>query len=114
MKGGTGYTPESNPNALTVSILQQMADYYSSVRDEWRPFAYRRAIGQLKKQTRKIATYDEAFNIKFVGHRIAEKIVEISLTNRLQRLDYALMDPNDKVFQVFIQIYGVGVYKAQQ
>ena len=112
MNGGNGFIPESNPNRRTIEILQEMADYYDRMRDTWRTRAYRMAIGTLKKQTTKISTFDEACELPGIGTRLASKIEEIVLTNRLQRLDNTKLDPSDKVLQQFLKIYGVGVSKA--
>ena len=112
MTGGTGHAVESNPNGITISILQEMADYYARIKDIWRPLAYRKAIGTLKKQTAKITTYDEAIQLQWVGHRLAEKIQEIGLTNRLRRLDNAKLEPNDIILQKFVKVYDAGVDQA--
>lgn len=109
MTGGTGATLESNPNARTIEVLQQMCDYYIRTKDHWRQTAYRRAIGLLKKQTTKIATYEQAVKIPSIGNRLAKKIEEIVLTDSLRRLKYTDLEPNDCVLQGFMNIYGVGL-----
>ena len=101
-----------NPNARTIEILQQMADYYERDQDHWRLTAYRRVIAALRKQDRKITTEEEAFAIPFIGQRLAAKIEEIVWTNKLRRLDNAIQDPNTEVLQTFLGIYGVGLKQA--
>lgn len=112
MTGGTGVTPESNPNARTIEVLQKMADYYVQTKDHWRQTAYRKAIGTLRRQTDKIATYEEALNLPTIGNRLALKIEEIVLTNGLRRLENAMMDSNYHTLQLFMNIYGVGINQA--
>lgn len=107
---GTGKS--ANPNARTIEILQQMANYYERDQDHWRLTAYRRAIAALRKQSRKITTEEEAFAIPFIGQRLAAKIEEIVWTNKLRRLDNAGLDPNAEVVQIFMGIYGVGLKQA--
>ena len=117
MTGGNGGTVKNNPNRRTIEIFEQMAAYYTRTNffdDNWRVLAYRRAASQLKKQTRKISTYDEAFAIRYIGPRLAVKIEEIARTNRLRRLDNALEEPNDRVLQLFGDIYGVGPSQAHK
>ncbi|RFU35963.1 hypothetical protein B7463_g303, partial [Scytalidium lignicola] len=114
MKGGTGITPDSNPNAHTISILQEMSDYYSRINDTWRPRAYRMAIGTLRRQTTKIMTAEQAAKLPFVGERLALKIEEIAQTDRLRKLDNTKSDPSDKVLQLFLNIYGVGLSQASR
>lgn len=114
MKKHDGSSNENNPNDRTIETLTKMADYYDRIRDQWRTVAYRRVISVLKRQPRKITTKEEAYQLKFVGIRLSEKIEEIVLTNRLRRLDNALDDPTDQILQKFMGIYGVGVVQASR
>lgn len=107
-----GIGKEANPNARTIEVLQQMADYYERDQDHWRLTAYRRAIAALRKQDRKISTEEEAFAIPFIGQRLAAKIEEIVWTNKLRRLDNTNLDPNAGVLQLFMGIYGAGLKQA--
>lgn len=77
MTGGTGETLETNPNRHTIEMLQKMADHYTRNQDQWRSLAYRKAIGQLKKQSVKISYFDQAYELPHIGERIAKKIEEI-------------------------------------
>jgi DNA polymerase IV len=114
MTGGTGITLDSNPNKQTILILEEMNEYYSRMKDEWRTRAYRQAVGILKKQTQKISTYDEARGLPMIGDRLAKKIEEIALTNRLRRLDNTKLDPADQTLQMFTKIYNVGFEVASR
>ena len=114
VKGGTGVTFESNPNARTIEILQGMTDYYISTKDYWRQTAYRKAISTLKCQATKISTYEEAIILPTIGDRLALKIEEIVLTNRLRRLGSAKSEPNDQILGNFMKIYGVGISQASK
>ena len=106
-------TASRNPNAHTISLLQQMANYYETIRDEWRIRAYRIAIGRLKKAKHEIRTAGEAGKISGIGPSIAGKIEEIATTNRLQRLENAQLEEGDAALKVFLGIYGVGFQQAQ-
>ncbi|KFY28521.1 hypothetical protein V493_02883 [Pseudogymnoascus sp. VKM F-4281 (FW-2241)] len=112
MKGGTLYASSSNPNARTISILQEMAAYYTRMDDTWRPIGYRKAITTLKKQNKLISTAEEAIKLPAIGQRIAEKIEEIVHTDKLRRLDNTKSDRNDLILQLFLGIYGVGIAQA--
>ena len=105
---------EDNPNAQTIALLQQMADYYTQIRDPWRPLAYRRAIAELRNHPTKITTKEEAIKLRCVGKRLADKIEEIVFTNHLRRLEHAKQEPTDKTLQVFLKIYGVGFAQASR
>jgi len=91
-----------------------VAEYYDRVKDHWRTTAYRRAIGTMKRQTRKIVSYDEAIVLPHIGHRIATKIEEIALTNRLRRLDHIKLEPNDLILQTFMKVYGAAADQASK
>lgn len=114
MKGGTGVVLDSNPNKETIKILEEMSEYYSRTRDEWRTRAYRQAIGVLKRQTKKISTYEEAYALPMIGDRLATKIEEIAVTNRLLRLDNTKQDQSDQALQIFTKIYNVGFVAASR
>ena len=104
----------NNANAATIIILQQMADYYGKMGDEWRIRAYRKAIATLRNHPKKVCTKDEALALPNVGERLATKIDEIVFTNRLRRLDNALAEPQDQILQTFMKIYGAGFAHASQ
>lgn len=101
-------------NAGTVAILQQMADYYGQIGDEWRTRAYRKAISTLRNHPTKVCTRGEALSLPQIGERLATKIEEIAITNRLRRLDNARAEPSDQVLQTFMQVYGVGLAQANK
>ncbi|KAL1607869.1 hypothetical protein SLS60_002807 [Paraconiothyrium brasiliense] len=104
----------SNPNARTIEVLEQMGKYYDQMQDQWRTLAYRKAVTTLRKQTSKISTAKEASALPFVGSRLADKIEEIVLTDRLRRLDSARDDPTDRVLRLFLGVYGAGLVQANK
>ncbi len=114
MKGGNGTTDASNPNSRTISILQEMADYYTRINDTWRPIAYRKAISTLRQQATKITTAEEALALQCIGQRLALKIEEIVTTDRLRRLENVKSEPGDGILQRFMGIYGVGFSQANK
>jgi len=99
-------------NAATILILQQMANYYGQLGDEWRTRAYRKAIATLRNHPTKVCTKEEALALPNVGERLATKIEEIAFTNRLRRLDNALAEPRDQILQTFMNVYGAGFVQA--
>lgn len=113
MEPNNGTADENNPNKRTIEILQQMATYYDRTGDQWRTTAYRKAISALRKQTSLVSTKKQAQKIFGVGTRLAEKIEEIVATDSLRRLDSVLSNPDDKVLQLFMGIYGVGIQHAR-
>ncbi|KUJ20319.1 DNA polymerase lambda [Mollisia scopiformis] len=109
-----GEVIEDNLNSDTIDILTRLADYYDRVKDQWRALAYKRASGTLRTQSTKIRTYEEAIDLLFIGESIAKKIEEIVVTGRLRKLEYAELEPDDLVLQLFLKIYGVGPSEASK
>ena len=107
---GTG--KPGNPNARTIEVLQQMADYYGRVYDHWRLIAYRRAIAALRKQESKVTSAQQALALPFIGQRLAEKIEEVVWTNSLRRLEKTTSEPYHEQLESFLSIYGVGFAQA--
>ena len=108
MKKHDGLDKTLNQNTRTIEILQEMAKYYDRIGDNWRTTAYRRAIAALRKQDEQIITKEQAQRIDGVGERLAAKIEEIVQTDTLRRLQSTTTDPNDRLLQLFMGIYGVG------
>ncbi|KAJ5827270.1 DNA polymerase family X [Penicillium robsamsonii] len=104
----------ANPNTRTIEILQQMLEYYTQTADQWRVLAYRKAITALRKQPNKITTRAQARAIPGVGERLADKIEEIVLTNRLRRLENTNNAPEDLIIQQFLGVYGAGLLQASK
>ncbi|KAF4547807.1 DNA polymerase beta palm-like protein [Elsinoe fawcettii] len=107
MKQNTAKTNDG-PNAATIAILQEMAEYYAKVQDTWRPVAYRKAINTLRNHPIKVWTAEEAEKLPHIGDRLARKIQEIVCTNALRRLESAKADPTDQILQLFLGVYGIG------
>ena len=101
-----------NPNARTIQILEEMGRHYDQMQDQWRMLAYRRCVTTLKKQTRRISTAKQAAALPFIGSKLAEKIEEIVLTNRLRKLDNTNDDPLNQVLRLFLGVYGAGLIQA--
>ncbi|KAJ6023095.1 uncharacterized protein N7446_013449 [Penicillium canescens] len=88
------YDPDEkldNPNSRTIEVLQQMLDYYTQTADHWRARA-----------------------LPGIGERIADKIEEIVLTNRLRRLEHTNDTPEDRLIQEFLGVYGAGLIQASK
>lgn len=114
MDPSTGDYSSQNPNARTIQILEEMGRHYDQMQDQWRTLAYRRGVTTLKKQNRKITTAKEAAALPFIGTRLASKIEEIVLTNRLRKLDTTKDDPLDQILRLFLGVYGAGIVQANK
>ncbi|THZ24380.1 DNA polymerase beta-like protein [Aureobasidium pullulans] len=104
---------DQGPNAHTLVVLQELADHYDQIRDQWRCKSYRQAISALRKQTIKISTKEAAMRVYGIGSSIAEKIEEIVRTTHLRKLDFAKLDERQQILNRFMKIYGVGLHAAE-
>ncbi|KAH7388876.1 hypothetical protein BKA66DRAFT_490077 [Pyrenochaeta sp. MPI-SDFR-AT-0127] len=111
--GASGYS-SLNPNARTIQILEDMCRHYDQMQDTWRTLAYRKGVTTLKKQTTKITTAKQAAALPFIGSRLAGKIEEIVLTDRLRKLDSTRDDPLTSVLRLFLGVYGAGLVQANK
>ncbi|CAG8809426.1 26218_t:CDS:2, partial [Racocetra persica] len=83
--------------------LKVLLDHYQRMKDEWRVLSYRKAISAIKRQKEPITSYQEAIEIRGIGHRTAEKIAEIINTGNLKRLQHFSKD--DEVIKKFSDIH---------
>ncbi|KAI4842316.1 DNA polymerase beta-like protein [Aureobasidium sp. EXF-8845] len=110
----TGASGDQGPNAQTLSVLQELADYYDQTRDQWRSKSYRQAISALRKHPTKVTTKEEGMRVFGIGTSIAEKIEEIVRTSHLRKLDSTKMDERQQILNRFLKIYGVGLHAAER
>ncbi|KPI43932.1 DNA polymerase lambda [Cyphellophora attinorum] len=103
----------SNPNQVTIRLLNQMAEIYdANTADQWRARAFKQAASALARQKELVATEEQAAKIRGIGASIAPKIEEIVTKGRLARLDEANNDPLHKTRVLFSRVYGVGGAQA--
>ncbi|KAK2611182.1 hypothetical protein N8I77_004550 [Diaporthe amygdali] len=112
-RGGT-IEKAVGPNTRTITVLQQMLDYYTKTNDHWRIQAYRRVINTLSRHPEKVTTAKRARQLPFIGKRLSNKIEEIVKTDRLQRLEQAENDAASRILGLFLGIYGVGLSIAEK
>ncbi|KAH8884546.1 hypothetical protein GQ53DRAFT_797790 [Thozetella sp. PMI_491] len=115
-KGGTLDTTNTpkTANARTIEILQSMCDYYERTNDQWRHLSYRKAITLLKNETTRVTTIEQAMALPGIGKRLAEKIIEIVNTDKLEKLENAKGDPHIHALELFMGIYDVGNSRANK
>ncbi|CAG8550144.1 11181_t:CDS:10, partial [Scutellospora calospora] len=97
---------DTNPNKLIIDKLKVLLDHYQRMNDEWRTLSYRKAISAIKRQKGPITSYQEAIEIRGIGHRTAEKIAEIVNTGNLRRVQNFSKD--EEIIKKFSDIWGVG------
>ncbi|CAG8972265.1 hypothetical protein HYALB_00001663 [Hymenoscyphus albidus] len=114
MKAGTDSESGPNPNDATIKAFQELAAFYERTKQSWRNMAYRKGVSALRRQTRRIKSYDEAIQIPGIGDSLATKVVEMYRRGKLEKLEYARLEPRDLILQKFTKIYGVGINIAEK
>ncbi|KAF7795787.1 hypothetical protein EIP86_006954 [Pleurotus ostreatoroseus] len=104
------------PNQDVVDRLTELKNLHAtklSEDDKWRVYAYNRAIPAVRAHPTRITSLEEAFAIRNIGKKTAEKIMEIIETGKLRRIAYE-KTPDVAAMNIFMGIYGVGKTTAYQ
>ncbi|KAI0022598.1 hypothetical protein F4780DRAFT_733609 [Xylariomycetidae sp. FL0641] len=114
MQGGTNGSPSKNPNAETITRLEEWMEIRKGQGMEWNVYSHRRAITSLRNHPTKITTAREAQELPFIGKEIAAKIEELVNTGSLRHLEAAHDDPDHQALSLFQNIYDVGSHVARK
>ncbi|KAI8901784.1 hypothetical protein BC833DRAFT_576120 [Globomyces pollinis-pini] len=98
-------------NQIILMELDRLLKRYTAEGDQWRVKAYKTAINIIRSLPNQIKSGAEAYKIKGIGKKIAEKIQEILDTGTLRKNQN---EPESvPVLIEFTKIYGVGPAQAQ-
>ncbi|KZT68564.1 hypothetical protein DAEQUDRAFT_745631 [Daedalea quercina L-15889] len=116
-----GFLCDSKPDEHTDCANQDVIDKLQelkilhkaklSAEDNWRVYAYDKAIRALRSYPTRIRSYEEARAIRGVGDKTAQKIIEILQTGNLRRIGYEKTEDVEAI-NTFQGIYGVGRHTA--
>ncbi|GAU92410.1 hypothetical protein RvY_04493 [Ramazzottius varieornatus] len=104
----------TNPNAHIIEQLEEMMKTYRNMGDEFRGYAYARAISAIRKFPDPILGMEQIKQLKNVGPRIASHIVEIVETGHMEKKDGAESNEATKAMNLFVNMHGVGTKTAQK
>ena len=91
-------------------------DFYKQVISDvnrWRALGYEKAIAAIKRHPRPITTHAEASNIRGVGRKMADKIVEILESGSLTKVAEVCESEKAKVINLFNRVWGAGPASAE-
>ncbi|XP_062399276.1 DNA polymerase lambda isoform X4 [Sardina pilchardus] len=100
----------NNHNKHLTDKLEPLAKAYTHKGDRWRALGYSKAINALKSYHKPVTSYEEACQIPGIGHKMADKIMEIMESGHLRKLDH--MGEDVPVLELFSNIWGVGAKTA--
>ncbi|XP_059485102.1 DNA polymerase lambda isoform X1 [Neocloeon triangulifer] len=103
----------SEPNLLLITELKKLADAYRNSGDQWRNFAYTKAISAIKCYKKPIKSYQEALALPGLGEKMASKVWELLETGQLQKTGEVCGSEQAQVLALFNGVWGVGPSTAQ-
>jgi ribosomal protein S13 len=100
-----------NHNSHLTDKLERLEELNSALADKWREYAYRKAVGILKKYPKRVETavdLADLAKIQGIGKKMIRKIAEILDTGTLEKLENMENDERIKTIEIFAKIHGVG------
>jgi DNA polymerase/3'-5' exonuclease PolX len=107
----------TNLNSHLTQPLNEMEAVHSAMGDNWRSYAYRRAINILETWPKYVQTsqdVEELAQTKGIGSKTLEKIREILRSGTVKKLEFFKHDEHVQTIKKFVQIYAVGRVVAQK
>jgi len=115
MEKHDGSNAEADPKARTIGRTELTCDYYDRIDDHWRSIrsvGYQRAASALSQQIREFTAEEQALSLPLINGQFAETTRGMVWMNELRRLGNALFDRIDKVLQLLMQVYNIGLSQA--
>jgi DNA polymerase/3'-5' exonuclease PolX len=109
--------PEAPRVALNQPLLSQLAELksvYDATGDQWRMYAYNKAIGIIKRLPFEVQRAEQLASYQGLGHRILNKIREILNTGTTTKLNVLRTTPHVAAMEAFSKIWGVGPSTARR
>ncbi|EFA86286.1 hypothetical protein PPL_00073 [Heterostelium album PN500] len=97
-----------NYNEHLTSVLVKLQTKAEADGDNWRQYAYKRAIGILRNLTFKVTSDKQVGHIKGIGSKISDKIKEILLTGTLKKVEMVQSDAHTIASEQLSKIHGTG------
>ncbi|OQV26010.1 DNA polymerase lambda [Hypsibius exemplaris] len=109
-----GSNKKGGPNQHIIDQLEEMMTNYRNMGDEFRTYAYVRAISAIRKYPNPILDSEQIKDIKNVGPRIAKHIMEIIETGHYEQNTEAAKSEDTAAMKLFVNIHGVGTKTARK
>ncbi|CUG88930.1 Hypothetical protein, putative [Bodo saltans] len=109
--------PEAPRVALNQPLLTQLAELksvYEATGDQWRMYAYNKAIGVIKRVPFQVQRVEQLASYQGLGHRILNKVREILNTGTTTKLHVLRTTPHVAAMEAFSKIWGVGPSTARR
>lgn len=109
--------PEAPRVALNQPLLTQLAELksvYEATGDQWRMYAYNKAIGIIKRLPFQVQRVEQLASYQGLGQRILNKVREILNTGTTTKLHVLRTTPHVAAMEAFSKIWGVGPSTARR
>jgi len=106
-----------NLNAHITVFLEKLEEMNGNIGDTWRTYAYRKAVGILKRLPYAIRTEEDVralASIRGMGGKMLSKVLEILRTGSLKKVSDMSSNARIATMGLFTRIHGVGASTAQQ
>ncbi|KRX08433.1 DNA polymerase lambda, fingers domain [Pseudocohnilembus persalinus] len=115
VKGGSLSEKEIDPNSYITDELDKLFKIYSADKNEqWRAFAYRKALSAIKNHGKKINKIEDIKDVPGIGNKILKKIKEILETGELQKAKNMSNEEKYKVVSLLCGVWGIGETTGEQ
>ncbi|XP_065337607.1 DNA polymerase lambda-like [Cloeon dipterum] len=104
---------DSAPNSVVIRELKRLATAYRNSGDQWRNFAYTKAISAIECHKKPIRSYEEALALPGLGEKMASKVWELLQTGQLKKTEELCQTEEARVLALFNKVWGVGPTTAQ-
>ena len=102
------------PNQRLLDELAALKDVYAATGDQWRSYAYNRAIGAVKRHRGPIITGDELKGTVGIGDKLFTKIKEILQTGTSSKLTRLKAAPEVRAIEALSRVWGIGPSTARR
>lgn len=101
-------------NAGIVKNLKILQEYETIHKEPYKAVAYEKVIDAIELYDQPIKTIDDIKNLKGVGKKIEDKILEYLATGKMHAVENALQDAKYILGKQLLNIYGIGPAKTEE
>jgi len=105
---------ELNNKKELIKNFKILEEYENLNKQPFKARAYNKVINSLELHVDKIDSIEDTENIKGIGEKIKEKIVQYFQTGKIDAVEKALSDPKFTLQRKLSKLYGVGPVKIKE
>lgn len=107
-------SPAVSLNQPLLTQLAQLKEVYRATGDQWRTYAYNKAIGVIKRVPFQVERVEQLQSYKGIGDRILNKVREILESGSTTKLQLLKTSPQVQAMEALTKIWGVGPSTARR